>query len=117
MNNNKSETLEDELISYYENVNFLEYNDTVERISLGAMEIVSKKDEKLKKAFEKDNLFSYYIDNKSKLTDEMLGISPGDATYRQFLNLHLIMRCITNLNVDIEELVRFTLNLNQLIKE
>ncbi|MFS1427903.1 hypothetical protein LMH73_012285 [Vibrio splendidus] len=109
--NENMQKIEDDLYHYYEGINFLEYNSSIEALSLPVMVIVSKKDELIKKTFEKDNLFSYYTDNKMKLRDEMLRIEPGEAAFRLSLNTYLTICCVNNIDVDIESLVRFTMKL------
>ncbi|WP_044128920.1 hypothetical protein [Vibrio parahaemolyticus] len=91
-----NELLHSELKRYINSVDFLEFNGSVNKISLEIMFIIAKHSNKMKKAFENDNLYDYYISNKRNLVDEALSIDSGNAQFRHNLNYYLNTRCLNH---------------------
>ncbi|EGR2855646.1 hypothetical protein DMW10_30285, partial [Vibrio parahaemolyticus] len=69
-----NDLLYNELKRYINSVDFLEFNGSVNKISLEIMFIIAKHSNKMKKIFENDSLYDYYVSNKRVLVDEALSI-------------------------------------------
>ncbi|EGR2988411.1 hypothetical protein DMW08_28960, partial [Vibrio parahaemolyticus] len=80
-----NDLLYNELKRYINSVDFLEFNGSVNKISLEIMFIIAKHSNKMKKIFENDSLYDYYVSNKRVLVDEALSIDSGNTQFRNNL--------------------------------
>ncbi|MDG3410128.1 hypothetical protein P5E37_04535 [Vibrio parahaemolyticus] len=91
-----NDLLYNELKRYINSVDFLEFNGSVNKISLEVMFIIAKHSNKMKKIFENDSLYDYYVSNKRILVDEALSIDSGNTQFRNNLNYYLNTRCLNH---------------------